>query len=88
MTDADLVDLRRDLHRHPEPAWREFYTTARIVDELERRDLDAVHVGPDVLDDERVGVPDGDDLDGWRERALDAGARGDIVDRLDGRRAR
>jgi aminobenzoyl-glutamate utilization protein A len=84
MTDADLVDLRRDLHRHPEPAWREFYTTARIVDELERRDLDAVHVGPDVLDDERVGVPDGDDLDGWRERALDAGARGDIVDRLDG----
>ena len=84
MTDADLVDLRRDLHRHPEPAWREFYTTARIVDELERRDLDAVHVGPDVLDDDRVGVPDGDDLDGWRERALDAGARGDIVDRLDG----
>jgi aminobenzoyl-glutamate utilization protein A len=84
MTDADLVDLRRDLHSHPEPAWREFYTTARIVDELECRDLDAVHVGPDVLDDDRVGVPDGDDLDGWRERALDAGARGDIVDRLDG----
>ena len=84
MTDSELVDLRRDLHQHPEPAWREFYTTARVVDELERRDLDAVYVGPDVLDDDRVGVPDDDDLGEWRERALDAGARGDIVDRLDG----
>ena len=39
-TDADLRALRRDLHRHPEPAWCEFYTTARIVDELRARDVD------------------------------------------------
>jgi len=30
--------FRRDLHRNPEPAWREFYTTARIVEELRERD--------------------------------------------------
>jgi len=84
MTGADLVDLRRDLHRHPEPAWREFYTTARVVDELEKRDLDALYVGAEVLDDDRVGVPDDDELDAWRERARTAGARTDILEHLDG----
>ncbi|MDQ2053574.1 amidohydrolase [Halobellus sp. H-GB7] len=84
MTAADLVELRRDLHRHPEPAWREFYTTARIVDELETRGLDAIYVGPEVLADDRVGVPDSDELDAWHERAREAGARDDILDRLAG----
>ncbi|SDZ76971.1 aminobenzoyl-glutamate utilization protein A [Haloplanus vescus] len=80
----DLLDLRRDLHRHPEPAWREFYTTARLVDELEKRPLDALYVGPEVLADERRGVPDEDELDAWLARARDAGAREDVLDRLTG----
>ena len=84
MTDSDLIALRRDLHRHPEPAWREFYTTARIVDELEDRPLDALYVGPDVLDDDRVGVPDAVELTRWRDRARSAGAREDVLERLDG----
>src|SRR6056297_1985061 len=40
-----LVELRRELHRHPEPAWREFWTTARIVDELEAIVLDRLEGG-------------------------------------------
>ena len=80
----DLLDLRRDLHRHPEPAWREFYTTARLVDELETRPLDELHVGPDVLAADRRGVPDDAELDDWARRAVEAGARADVVDRLDG----
>jgi aminobenzoyl-glutamate utilization protein A len=84
MTADNLIDLRRDLHRHPEPAWREFYTTARVVDELETRNLDALYVGREVLGGDRVGVPDEADLDAWRERARDAGARTDVLDRLDG----
>ncbi|WP_251330957.1 amidohydrolase [Haloplanus pelagicus] len=79
-----LRNLRRDLHRHPEPGWREFYTTARLVDELERRNLDELHVGPEVLAEDRRGVPDDAELDEWRERAVAAGARRDVVDRLDG----
>ena len=47
MTRAELVTLRRDLHQHPEPAWREFYTTARLVDELTTRDLDEIYIGPE-----------------------------------------
>jgi aminobenzoyl-glutamate utilization protein A len=77
-----LVSLRRDLHRHPEPAWREFYTTARIVSEIERIGVDELHVGPEVLDGERHGVPDEPTLSEWRERALDAGADPDVVERL------
>jgi aminobenzoyl-glutamate utilization protein A len=80
----DLRDLRRDLHRHPEPAWREFYTTARLVDELETRPLDALHVGPEVLATGRRGVPDDDELDDWARQAVDAGAREDVVERLAG----
>ncbi|WP_248896700.1 amidohydrolase [Haloplanus halobius] len=80
----ELLALRRDLHRHPEPAWREFYTTARLVDELETRPLDELHVGPEVLAADRRGVPPDDELDDWAQRAIDAGAREDMVDRLRG----
>ncbi|MFB6107715.1 MAG: amidohydrolase [Haloplanus sp.] len=80
----ELLALRRDLHRHPEPAWREFYTTARLVDELESRPLSELYVGPEVVAGDRTGVPDEDELDSWRERALAAGARADVLDRLDG----
>jgi aminobenzoyl-glutamate utilization protein A len=78
-----LRALRRDLHRHPEPAWREFYTTARLVSELEERPLDELHVGPEALAGERRAVPDDDELASWRERALAAGAREDVVERLE-----
>jgi aminobenzoyl-glutamate utilization protein A len=83
-TTDERRDLRRDLHRHPEPAWCEFYTTARIVDELETRPLDALYVGPEVLGGERRVVPDDADLDEWLARAREAGARDDVLDRLVG----
>ena len=82
---ADLVELRRDLHRHPEPAWREFYTTSRIVDECERIGVDELYVGPDALGDgERTAVPDDDELQRWYDRAREVGARGDVLDQLKG----
>jgi aminobenzoyl-glutamate utilization protein A len=80
-----LVELRRDLHRHPEPAWCEFWTTARIVEELERTDLDELHLGEDVVDsDARMAVPGAETLGEWRDRALDAGADPDLVERMAG----
>ncbi|SER58549.1 amidohydrolase [Natrinema salaciae] len=88
MTADDLVSLRRDLHRKPEPAWREFYTTARIVDELEARlgdDLAALHVGPAAIaGDHRMAVPDDAELTHWYERARDAGVDDDVLERLEG----
>ncbi|MDF9745628.1 amidohydrolase [Natrinema salsiterrestre] len=88
MTADDLVSLRRDLHRKPEPAWREFYTTARIVDELESRlgdDLAALHVGPDAIaGDHRMAVPDDADLTHWYEQARNAGVDEATLERLEG----
>ena len=84
--DADRYrEFRRDLHRHPEPAWCEFYTTARVVEELRERDLTALHVGPDALAaDERLNVPDDATLDEWLQRAREAGADPDVLEVLDG----
>jgi aminobenzoyl-glutamate utilization protein A len=90
-TEEWLVNLRRDLHRHPEPGWREFYTTARIVAELDRIDVDELHVGPEALaagtdggEDRRMGVPDDEALAEWYERAREAGADEDVLSKLEG----
>ena len=79
--DDSYRTFRRDLHRHPEPAWCECYTTARIVTALRERDLTELHVGPDALAaDERLNVPDDETLVEWERRARDAGADPDVVD--------
>ncbi|WP_336362803.1 amidohydrolase [Halalkalicoccus salilacus] len=84
-TDDHLIELRRDLHRHPEPAWREFYTTCRIVEELERIGVDDIYVGREAIDpDERMAVPDSSELVEWFTQAREAGAKEDVLDRLDG----
>jgi len=80
-----LTALRRELHRHPEPAWREFWTTARLVEELERVGVDEVHVGPEAIDPEaRMGVPPDEEIAEWRDRAAAAGADPDRLERMAG----
>lgn len=76
-----LVSLRRSFHRHPEPAWREFRTTSRIVDELEALDVDEILVGSEFIDGEaRMGVPEREEIDQWYESARAAGARDDVLE--------
>jgi aminobenzoyl-glutamate utilization protein A len=80
-----LVELRRDLHRHPEVGWTEFYTTARIVEELERIGVDELHLGPEVLDTgARLGVPDEERIEAAYERAIEDGASADVLEGLRG----
>ena len=79
-----LVALRRELHRHPEPAWKEFRTTARLVEELQRVGVDDYHVGREVLADERLSVPDERDLEPWTERAREAGVDDDLLSEMAG----
>jgi aminobenzoyl-glutamate utilization protein A len=79
-----LVSLRREFHRFPEPAWREFRTTARIVEELERIGVDDLYVGPDLLAGERMGLPDDDELERWFDAARREGVDDDLLDRLAG----
>jgi aminobenzoyl-glutamate utilization protein A len=80
-----LVSVRRDLHRRPEPAWREFYTTARILEEIEPIGVDDLYVGREALAGEaRLAVPDDEVLAEWRERAREAGAPEDVLSDLAG----
>ncbi len=79
-----LVSLRRSLHRHPEPAWREFYTTARLVEEIRAIGVDELAVGPDAYDPgDRMAVTDAD-LEPWIERARSRGADEALLERMTG----
>ena len=85
MDEDALVSLRRDLHRKPEPAWREFYTTARIVEECKALNLDELHVGPEAIDGEyRMGVPEEAELAEWYEQAATSGADPEVLEALEG----
>jgi aminobenzoyl-glutamate utilization protein A len=78
---SHLTVLRRDLHRRPELAWREFYTTSRIVEELERIGVDELYYGKEAIAPEhRMAVPDERELEGSLERAREAGARSDVLE--------
>jgi aminobenzoyl-glutamate utilization protein A len=79
-----LIELRREFHRHPEPAWKEFWTTARIVEELRSIGVDELHVGRDALADDRLAVPDAEELEPWLERAREAGADPDVLETMEG----
>ncbi|WP_132058589.1 amidohydrolase [Halorussus amylolyticus] len=79
-----LSELRRELHRYPEPAWREFYTTAKLVEEIDRIGVDELYLGRDAMNPgERLAVPPADQIAEWREMARERGADPDVLDRLD-----
>ena len=77
-----LIELRREFHRHPEPAWCEFWTTARIVEELRAIGVDELHVGRDALADGRLAVPDAEEMEAWIQRARDAGSDPDVLEEV------
>lgn len=82
--DKSLTEIRRDLHEHPEAGWKEFRTTALVAEELDERGFD-LHLGPDAIaEDERLGVPDDDELAAALERARSEGAPTEYLDRMDG----
>lgn len=80
-----LVELRRSFHRYPEPAWREFYTTSRLVTELRSIGVDELAVGPEAYDPEdRMAVPEREAIEPWRERARERGADEELLARMEG----
>ncbi|MHB9288278.1 amidohydrolase [Halobacteriales archaeon Cl-PHB] len=80
-----LVAVRRDLHRYPEPAWCEFYTTTRIVEEIEAIGVDDLLLGEEILAaDARYSVPDQSEIDAWRQRAAERGAPEAELETFDG----
>ncbi|SEH47290.1 aminobenzoyl-glutamate utilization protein A [Halopenitus malekzadehii] len=77
-----LSGIRRALHRHPEPGWRELQTTERVVEEIERIGVDELAIGRDALaSDHRMAVPDDEELAAWLDRAREADVREDVLEK-------
>jgi len=71
----DLVELRREFHRHGESGWTEFYTTARIIAELQSMGI-PVRWGSEIHCPEKmVGLPPKEMLEEcWQRAATELGS--------------
>jgi aminobenzoyl-glutamate utilization protein A len=82
--DADLVRDRREIHRHAESAWTEFWTTSFVARRLAELGYET-QVGHRVCaDDARMGVPPSDALEGHLRRAESQGADPRLLDAMRG----
>ncbi len=79
---SGLVEMRRDLHEHPEPGWCEFRTTAVVAERLRELGFD-VAVGPEAV--ELTGAerrPDEETIERRASRAIEYGVDPELVSEL------
>lgn len=80
----EMVERRRDLHRHPETGWTEFRTASVIIGELKKLGYD-VKFGADVIDEKSMmGVPSEAELVDYMQRAINEGADPELVKKMAG----
>ncbi|WP_423798262.1 amidohydrolase [Neobacillus sp. SAB-20_R2A] len=71
---SEMVEWRRDFHKHPESGWLEFRTSSLVAEKLEAWGYD-VKIGKQVIDtNARMGVPPEEILRQHEQRALKQGA--------------
>ncbi|MDR1875909.1 MAG: amidohydrolase [Synergistaceae bacterium] len=82
--ERDLIEIRRDLHRHPESAWTEFRTSSIVADRLARLGYDLT-VGLDTIEPSAVmGRPTEAEIDAHIERAKAQGGNAAWIDKMRG----
>ncbi|MEC1615555.1 amidohydrolase [Bacillus mojavensis] len=70
----DIIQIRRDLHRHPELGFTEFRTAGKVVETLQALGYHVTY-GKDAMDGEaRRGVPSEKELERAFDRAIENGA--------------
>lgn len=75
----EAVEWRRELHRHPQPAWLEFYSTGFVAEKLSAWGYEVLQ-GENIIDvGKRLVVPDAETLQAEYERALKAGIKEEFV---------
>lgn len=65
MIEEELIRLRRHFHKYAEPAWMEFLTTAKIIEELENYNLD-LYYGKEIYFNKRMGLPEKSILESYK----------------------
>lgn len=81
---ADLVRVRRDVHRHAEVGWTEFRTAAMIAQKLSQLGYQLKLGEAAVKKTEMLGVPSAAELSFHQERAINQGADPNFVKAMDG----
>lgn len=80
----EIVKIRRDFHTFAEPAWREFRTTAKIAELLDKNGI-PFKLGPDAINPDYVmGYPDEAFIKANMERAIAQGANPKYVEMTKG----
>ena len=75
----EAVQWRRQLHRNPQPAWLEFYSTGFVAEKLAEWGYD-LQLGKDIIAaDKRVVVPDSKTLEAEYARAVASGIKEQFV---------
>lgn len=81
---SDLIDCRRDLHRHAESGWTEFRTTSIIATTLETLGYE-IKMGEQIICRESMmGVPSIEELHQHMSRAIEQGADPKLVEKMSG----
>jgi aminobenzoyl-glutamate utilization protein A len=79
-----IVAIRRDLHRHPEPAWCEFRTTSKVISTLKELGWNVAFGRNVICADARMGLPATSELDRFYRSALLSGAAPELLKAMEG----
>ena len=66
MIEEELIRLRRHFHKYAEPAWMEFLTTVKIIEELKNYNLD-LYYGKEIYFNKRMGLPEKSILESYKK---------------------
>ena len=80
----EMVERRRDLHRHPESGWTEFRTAAMIAQELTKLGYEVKTGSEVIVEEEMMGLPSPKTLEECAQRAILEGAEKQWVDKMAG----
>jgi len=79
-----LISLRRDLHRHPESGWTEFYTSARIIETLTSFGIPVAYGRTLHSESHMFGMPNNDAMKKTYHDAVDFIGNDDLLKHMQG----
>lgn len=81
--EGEMIQRRRDFHKFAEPGWREFRTTAKIIETLEANGI-PVKYGHEIINKNYLwSYPSTEEIDTHIARALNQGANPAIIEKME-----
>lgn len=81
---SELIEFRRDIHKHPEAGWTEFRTTTKIAAVLQELGFE-IYMGNDIIaEDAMMGMPSEEELSDAMFRAEFEGADPSMLEKMQG----